>query len=85
MCNIKSKAAGSDYDNPTLISDLKLLLDSLKIVKANLPGWSMGGNEITEFAIRYPERTNKLIYFESGYDLSEETFNPGLYRSRHFE
>jgi pimeloyl-ACP methyl ester carboxylesterase len=34
----------------------------------------MGGNEITEFAIRYPERTNKLIYFESGYDLSEEAF-----------
>lgn len=70
----KSEAIDSGYDNPILVSDLKLLLDSLKISKANLLGWSMGGNEITEFAIRYPERTNKLIYFESGYDLSEEAF-----------
>lgn len=50
------------------------MLDSLNIDKASLLGWSMGGNEITEFAILYPERTNKLIYFESGYDLSEEAF-----------
>lgn len=70
----KSEAIDSGYDNPMLVSDLKLLLDSLKISKANLLGWSMGGNEITEFAIRYPERTNKLIYFESGYDLSEDAF-----------
>lgn len=70
----KSEASDSDYSNSTLVSDLKLLLDSLEIDKANLLGWSWAGNEITEFAIRYPERTNKLIYFESGYDLSEEAF-----------
>lgn len=70
----QSETIDTNYDNNTLVSDLKLLLDSLKISKANLLGWSMGGNEITEFAIRYPERTNKLIYFESGYDLSEEAF-----------
>ncbi len=63
-----------DYSNSTLVSDLKLLLDSLKIDRASLLGWSMGGNEITEFAIRYPERVNKLIYFESGYDLSADAF-----------
>jgi len=70
----KSEASNSDYSNSTLVSDLKLLLDSLKIDKANLLGWSWAGNEITEFAIRYPERINKLIYFESGYDLSDEAF-----------
>jgi len=70
----KSVANDSDYSNSTLVSDLLFLLDSLKIEKANLLGWSWAGNEITEFAIRYPERTNKLIYFESGYDLSEEAF-----------
>jgi len=70
----KSETSDSSYDNSTLVSDLKLLLDSLQIPKANLLGWSMGGNEITEFAIQYPERTNKLIYFEAGYDLSEEPF-----------
>lgn len=70
----KSETADSSYATSNLVSDLKLLLDSLQIPKANLLGWSMGGNEITEFAIQYPERTNKLIYFEAGYDLSEEPF-----------
>ncbi len=70
----KSKATDEKYDNATLVSDLKLLLDSLKIDKANLLGWSMGGNEITEFASLYPNRVSKLIYFESGYDLSDGGF-----------
>lgn len=70
----KSETSDLSFDNSTLVSDLKLLLDSLQISKANLLGWSMGGNEISEFSILYPERTNKLIYFEAGYDLSEEPF-----------
>jgi len=70
----KSETTDSLYDNSTLVSDLRLLLDSLNIEKANLLGWSMAGNEITEFATRYPERTNRLIYFEGGYDLSDESF-----------
>lgn len=74
----KSHATDKSYDNSTLVSDLKLLIDSLKISKAHLLGWSMGGNEITEFAIQYPEQTNKLIYFESGYDLSEDLFREML-------
>lgn len=70
----KSKTQEEKYDNETLVSDLKFLLDTLKIDKANLLGWSMGGNEITEFALRYPDRVNKLIYFESGYDLADGGF-----------
>lgn len=73
-----SEAIDSIYDTATLAEDLKILLDSLRIEKANLLGWSMGGNEITEFAIRYPERTDKLIYLESGYDLSDEGFQTVL-------
>jgi pimeloyl-ACP methyl ester carboxylesterase len=46
----KSKATDEKYDNATLVADLKLLLDSLKIDTASLLGWSMAGNEITEFA-----------------------------------
>ncbi|HEX7905355.1 MAG TPA: alpha/beta hydrolase [Chitinophagaceae bacterium] len=76
--NCKSQTTDSSYDNSILVADLKLLIDSLKIPKANLLGWSMGGNEITEFAIQYPEQTNKLIYFEAGYDLSEEPFRKML-------
>jgi pimeloyl-ACP methyl ester carboxylesterase len=70
----KSVATNDKYDNATLVADLKLLLDSLHIEKASLLGWSMGGNEITEFASLYPERVNKLIYFEAGYDLADGGF-----------
>lgn len=70
----KSIALDDIYTNEELVSDLKLLVDRLKIEKVNLLGWSMGGNEITEFAIRYPDRTNKLIYLEAGYDMSDKEF-----------
>lgn len=70
----KSVASDEKYDNATLVADLKLLLDSLHIEKASLLGWSMGGNEITEFASLYPERVNRLIYFEAGYDLADGGF-----------
>lgn len=59
------------YDNGTLTEDLKQLLDSLKIDRASLLGWSMGGNEITEFASRYPKRTTALVYLDAGYDWSD--------------
>ena len=78
----KSETTDSLYNNSTLVLDLKLLLDSLNIKKANLLGWSMTGNEITEFAIQYPERTNRLIYFEGGYDLSDESFKT-IYNTVH--
>lgn len=62
------------YDNQTLTVDLKSLVDSLHLDRVYLLGWSMGGNEITEFAIRFPERTAGLIYLEAGYDYSEPAF-----------
>ena len=70
----KSNSKEEKYDNETLVSDLKLLLDSLHIDKASLLGWSSGGNEITEFASLYPESVDKLIYFDAGYDMSDGGF-----------
>ncbi len=52
------------YDNDTLVEDLRQLLDSLSIRRAALVGWSLGGNEITEFAARYPERVLGLVYLD---------------------
>ena len=67
----KSIGLDGKFDNATLVADLKLFLDSLRIDRASLLGWSMGGNEISGFASLYPERVDKLIYFESGYDYSD--------------
>jgi pimeloyl-ACP methyl ester carboxylesterase len=70
----QSDIPAGGYDNSTLVEDLRGLLDSLGIEKAHLLGWSMGGNEITDFAIRYPDRVGRLVYLEAGYDFSDPDF-----------
>ena len=62
------------YDGNTLVEDLKQLLDHLGIQRARMIGWSMGGNEMTAFAGRYPERVERIVYLESGYDWSTPFF-----------
>jgi len=39
------------------------LLDALGIKQAHVLGWSMGTNIALEFALRYPEKVNKLILY----------------------
>lgn len=69
-----SDAPGGPYDAATLVSDLGGVLDKAGIHKATLVGWSMGGNEITQFAGERPERVDKLIYLDAGYDWSQPEF-----------
>jgi pimeloyl-ACP methyl ester carboxylesterase len=70
----RSEAPEGPYDDATYVEDLRQLLDSLGIAQAHLLGWSMGGNEITGFAGRYPERALGLVYLEAGYDWSDPVF-----------
>jgi len=42
-----------------------MLLDDLGIRRAALVGWSSGGDEVTEFAARYPERTRAVVLLDS--------------------
>lgn len=41
--------------------DVKALADELGLKKINILGWSDGGNTGLEFAIKYPENSNKII------------------------
>ncbi len=45
----------------TFVADVLLILDNLKIEKASVLGASFGGFVAQEFAIKFPERLNKLI------------------------
>lgn len=45
----------------TFVEDVLQILDSLKIEKASILGASFGGFVAQEFALRFPERINKLI------------------------
>ena len=70
----RSDSPAGPYDAATLVEDLRRLLDRLGIARASLLGWSMGGNEITAFAGGHPERVDRLVYLEAGYDWSAPEF-----------
>jgi pimeloyl-ACP methyl ester carboxylesterase len=49
------------YSIPMLADDLAGLLDALGVDKAHILGISLGGCVAQEFALRYPERVNRLV------------------------
>lgn len=53
-----------------MASDVLQLMDTLKIKKASIVGWSDGGITGMILAIKYPERVNKLFTFGSNYNTS---------------
>jgi pimeloyl-ACP methyl ester carboxylesterase len=59
------------FDTATLVRDLIGLMDSLGIARAHFAGWSMGGNEITGIAGSHPERVDKIVYLDAGYDWAD--------------
>lgn len=50
-----------DLSYKIFADDLKNLMDHLNLPKANILGWSDGGNTGLEFALKYPQSVNKLI------------------------
>jgi pimeloyl-ACP methyl ester carboxylesterase len=62
------------YDVATLTEDLHGLMDALGIAKADLAGWSMGGDEITAMAGTHPDRVDRIVYLEGAYDWADPTF-----------
>jgi len=50
-----------DLNYKIFADDLKNVMDYLNIPKANVLGWSDGGNTGLEFALKYPQYLNKLI------------------------
>ena len=56
------------YDIGTLASDIFGVLDSFKLKRVILVGHSIGGDELTKFAATYPDRVEKLVYFDAAHD-----------------
>ena len=71
----KSSAPMAAYDDLTLVEDLRQVMDDVRFPRASLLGWGMGGDEITAFAGRYPDRVDKIVYLEGGYDWSSTSFH----------
>lgn len=62
-----------------LATDVQLFMSELKIDKASIAGWSLGGGVAMEFASRYPKSTEKLILINStthkGYPIFKKDKN----------
>jgi non-heme chloroperoxidase len=73
------------YEIGILAKDILSVIDSLKIDKVILIGHSMGGQEITKFAVAYPERVEKIIYLDAAVNLTKANMDkynfqdPGIY------
>jgi 3-oxoadipate enol-lactonase len=57
----RSEHPKNEYFMEDLADDVKTLMDYLQIKKVNLGGHSFGGMVSQHFALRYPERLNKLL------------------------
>jgi non-heme chloroperoxidase len=66
----ESEISETGYDTATLGEDVRQFLDGLKIQRVVLAGHSFAGDELTRFAVVYPDRVIKLIYFDSAFDHS---------------
>lgn len=54
----KSQESEEPVTYPLIASDIKKLMDALRIEKAFLCGYSTGGSIVLEFLLRYPERAH---------------------------
>ena len=57
----RSGAPDKPYTIEGMAEDLAALLDELRIAKASVVGYSMGGMVAQEFAIKYPNKLEKLV------------------------
>jgi len=57
----KSSKPAGPYTIRMMADDLAGLLDSLKIARAHILGISMGGFIAQDFALRYPQRVDRLV------------------------
>jgi pimeloyl-ACP methyl ester carboxylesterase len=58
-----STNADTSFTIGTLADDVNELLGNLNIPRAHVLGWSMGGYVAQMFAIKYPEKVNKLVLY----------------------
>ena len=64
----QSESPSIGYEMDTLVDDLRRFLKKLKIQRVILVGHSIAGDELTEFASRYPSMVKSLVYLDAAYD-----------------
>lgn len=60
-----SSRPDSGYDSASRAHDILAVLDSLHLTDAILVGHSIAGDELSRFAVLYPDRVRALVYLEA--------------------
>ncbi len=61
----------ANNDLTTLVTDVRAVLDSLGVVRANLVGHSFGGAMLSQFATLFPDRVHTLVYLDAAFDYED--------------
>ena len=72
----RSSKANGPYTIADMADDVAGLMDGLQIKRAHMLGISMGGMIALEFALRHPERVDKLILSGTGAATGLAKFDP---------
>jgi pimeloyl-ACP methyl ester carboxylesterase len=72
----RSTMGDTPFSYERFASDLAILLDTLRIPKASVVGWSDGGITGLIMAMQYPTRVNKLFTYGANYNKTGEKKEP---------
>jgi len=67
------------YTMEIFADDIKGLMDYLKIKKAHIIGWSLGGMIVQNFVLKHPEYANKVVLINTNYGTPDEQ-GPNVYK-----
>ncbi len=74
----ESSRPSEGYDPSALARDIERLMDALGIERACIAGHSISGVEMTEFAVAFPERVEKIAYIDAAFDWAMQSSVAGL-------
>jgi len=75
----ESDVTKEGYGISDRVADLREVLDKLHIDDVVLVGHSAAGDEMTAFALQYPQRIKALVYLDAAYDRADpETPQPHM-------
>ncbi|MGQ0561200.1 MAG: alpha/beta fold hydrolase [Gemmatimonadota bacterium] len=72
----RSSTASASYSIADMADDVAGLLDALRIQRAHLLGLSMGASIAQEFALRHPQRLNRLVLCGPDAAPARQAFHP---------
>ena len=80
----KSDRPKGAYTMEFFADDIVGLMDFLKIGKAHIIGWSLGGMIVQNFVLKYPNRVNKVVLINTNYGFPDEK-GPEVYKNMRIE